>query len=179
LRAYKVLIDGQSPFTRSGWTVPRAGEPGAWVEVSGPVALCANGIHACTADQLPHWLGPELWLIELGGEILEAADVLVASRARLLAPVSAWDQSARMAFARDCAARTRELLGDRADEDGHLASIERRVATGQAAIAGYWAAAVAAEHASGERSGRAYDAAFAAERSVQARWLRSELGLDA
>lgn len=177
MRAYKVLIDGRSPFTSWRWPLPEAGKPGEWVQASGPVALCANGIHASTVDQLPPWLGPEIWTIELDGEMLETDAALVASRARLLARVTSWNQSARNAFAEACAGRARAALAEVRAEMVLLEVIDRLAAAGQAAPAGYWSAVIVGERAAGRRAGPRYDAAFAGERAAQADWLRSELGL--
>jgi len=79
VRAFKFL-KGDRTSLLIGFRWP-AGE---WVNVDGPLGYCANGFHACRLDDLAHWLGPELWLIELAGETLTAADSLVARRACLL-----------------------------------------------------------------------------------------------
>src|SRR5579875_39911 len=89
VRAYKVLHEGRSLFTGSPWPLPAAGQAGDWVEAGGPPALCVRGIHAASTEQLPHWLGMDLWEVELGGEILEHEAALVASRARPVRRVEA------------------------------------------------------------------------------------------
>jgi hypothetical protein len=171
-RAYKVLGDGRSRFTGWEWPLPQGDAPGAWVHASpGPVALCANGIHACTVEQLPQWLGDELWIIELDGELLRTEAALVASRGRLVAPVGEWDAGRRRAFAQDCAQRARQG----GDGGPVLAVIERMAAAGAAAPAGYWAAVLAGERVAARRDGPDYDAAFAGERARQAEWLAAEL----
>jgi hypothetical protein len=137
----------------------------------GPIALGANGVHACTVGQLPQWLGDELWRIELDGEVLEADAAVVASRGRLLGPVAAWDAEAQRAFAVDCRDRARELTSG----GPVLAVIERFALDGRAAAAGYWAAVLAGERLAGCRAGAAYDAAFERERVQQARWLAAAL----
>jgi hypothetical protein len=80
VRAYKVLIDGRSGFTGWRWPLPDGDGPGEWVLASGTPELCVSGIHACTVDQLPQWLGEELWTIELAGEIVHSDAALVASK---------------------------------------------------------------------------------------------------
>lgn len=175
--AYKVLLDGLSPFTRSAWPLPRADGPGAWVETSGPPRLCASGVHACSVDQLPPWLGPELWIVELGGQVVETGTTLISSRGRLVARVAAWDQPAGAAFARACAGRARVVPADRPALRPLLEALDGFATAGLVAAAGYWSAVIAGERAAGRRTGREYDAAFAAERRAQAGWLRSELGL--
>src|SRR5579859_316080 len=68
VRAYKVLSGGRSMFTGSAWPLPDGDAPGQWVQADGPVGLCTNGIHASSVDQLPQWLGDELWEVQLDGE---------------------------------------------------------------------------------------------------------------
>ena len=83
--------------------------PGEWVHADGPIALCVNGIHAANPEQLPHWLGTEIWEIELGGEVVREEAALVASQARLLRRLDAWDEAMRQRFAEMCLRRAREI----------------------------------------------------------------------
>ena len=178
MRAFKVLIDGRSPFTGRRWPLPQGEEPGQWVHASasGPLAVCVNGVHACTIGQLAQWIGEELWTIELAGEILETDEALVAARGRLLGPVAGWDQAARKAFAADCAARARQLAAGWDAGESLLAAMQLFADGGRAAPAGYWAAVIAGERVAGRRNGPEYDAEFVRERTSQAQWLQAELG---
>jgi hypothetical protein len=178
LRAYKVLIDGRSPFTRWQWPPATADGPGAWVQARGPVGLCTNGVHACTAAQLPPWLGPELWMVELDGEIVATDAAVVASRARLLSRVARWDGGTRAEFMANCAGRAGAAVAQWPAGEPLLGSIERLSAAGHVAAVAYWSAVIAGERSAGTRQGPAYDAAFSDERSLQAAWLRSELQLE-
>ncbi len=177
MHAYKVLRDGRSEFTGWRWSLPDGGQPGEWVQATGPIGLCVNGIHASTPEQLPHWLGAELWEIELDGEILEDDAALVASRARLLRRVHAWDEPMRRRFAEMCLERTRELTDGYPAGGGLAAKVEHTVSWAGAAPAGYFTAMLAGERESGAHAGPAYDAAFLRERTRQARWLRDQLKL--
>ena len=176
--AYKVLFGGRSGYTGWHWPAPEGDRPGEWVHADpGPLALCANGVHACTVSQLPQWLGEELWTIELAGEILEAEPAIVAARGRLIARVPAWDLDARTAFGESCAVRAR-VIGEGRPELGYLVDgVERFGSAGRAGPVGYWAAVLAGYHAGGQGSGSEYDAGFVREREAQARWLADELGL--
>jgi hypothetical protein len=178
LRAYKVLTGGRSGFTGSPWPLPEGNRPGDWVLASGPLGLCTNGIHASTVDQLPQWLGDEIWEIELAGEVVRAEPALVARRARLLRQVDDWDEQARLAFCQDCAERARELAARYPAGSelltGKIAPFTER---GMVAAVGYWTALLTGESATGRRSGADYDRAFAGERAAQAAWLRRELRL--
>jgi hypothetical protein len=177
VRAYKVLIDGRSRFTGWRWPLPDHGAPGEWVVASGTPELCVNGIHACTVDQLPQWLGEELWTIELAGEIVPTDAALVASKGRLLARVEAWSAAARTAFGKDCARRAHEAAIEEPSSSSQLlAVVDQLAAAGRAGPAGYWAAVLAGERAAATRTGPEYDAAFAQERAAQARWLEANLG---
>lgn len=177
MRAYKVLSDGRSEFTGSRWPLPVGESPGEWLHADGPPQLCVNGIHACTADQLPQWLGAEVWEVELAGEIVTTEAALVASRARLVRRVARWDAESQKRFARDCAARAAAAARDYPDGGEIAAAVERFAERGQAAAAGYWTAVLAGESCAGRRCGAEYDGAFAQERTAQARWIAAELSL--
>jgi hypothetical protein len=107
VRAYKFLTaDRRSPITGFGWP------PSAWVEATGPLEPCRNGIHACRIRDLPHWIGARLWLIEIDGEVREAPDGVLARRGRLLGEVHEWAEGVAHDFADDCARRAQALAGD-------------------------------------------------------------------
>jgi hypothetical protein len=177
MHAYKVLRDGRSEFTGWRWPLPEADQPGRWVHTAGPIGLCVNGIHASTVEQLPHWLGSELWEIELGGEILEDEAALVASQGRLLRGVQAWDERMRGRFAEMCLERARELTDGYPAGAGLVTKVEHTLSWAGAAPAGYFTALLAGERESGARAGPEYDSAFLRERARQAQWLRNWLQL--
>ena len=165
-------------FTGWSWPLPAADAPGEWAQADGPVGLCTNGIHASSVDQLPQWLGDELWEVQLDGEVLREEPALVAARARLVRRVTEWDTDARLAFCRDCAGRGRELADGYPDAaDVFAVKIAPFTELALAAPVGYWTALLAGESASGARTGPEYEVAFTRERAAQARWLRDELGL--
>ena len=144
--AYKFLRpDASGVFTRFAWPLPDGG-PGAWVEA--PVVACRSGVHACRAEDLPLWLGQDLYEIELGGQIVAERMKVVAARGRLLRRIGAWDDAARTSYTEDC--------------------VEPASAGGPAAI-GFIAARIAEE-----RDG---PAAYHAERARQVAWLSARLGL--
>ena len=115
--AYKFLRAGAvAPVSSFAWPAPAGSEPGDWIEASGPLEPCANGVHACRMAGLPTWIGDELWAVELGGEIVEFEGVLVARRGRLLSRMQGWNSDTSVEFARACAARA----GERAARDAGL-----------------------------------------------------------
>jgi hypothetical protein len=177
MHAYKVLKDGRSEFTGWAWPLPSADGPGDWVQADGPIGLCLNGIHASNTAQLPHWLGAELWEIELGGEILREEAALVASRGRLVRRIDSWDEPTRMRFAEACLERARSIASRYPAAAGLVEKVEHTVSWAGAGPAGYFVAMLAGESDTGRHSGPDYDAAFVRERAIQAEWLRRELGL--
>jgi hypothetical protein len=166
--AYKFLrLDGRSAFTGFRWELPD-GEPGQWVEAR--PEPCRSGVHACRASDLPFWTGPILYEAELDGEIVESASKLVASRARLLRRMDAWDGGLREAYTRMCADRAHELArGATPMLESWDAVVEPSIVEGPALL-GFVAARIA-EEISGA-------GAYHAERAGQAAWLATRLGLD-
>jgi hypothetical protein len=165
--AYKYLrSDGGSVFTGFRWPLPTK-EPAAWV--AAPVDPCRSGIHACRAAGLPHWMGRSLYEIELAGDIVEERTKLVASRARLLRRVTAWDDSLRDRYTRMCADRAHALaLGASPALPEWDAVVEPSVPEGPALL-GFVAARIAEQrHGTG---------AYHEERARQAAWLGERLGL--
>jgi hypothetical protein len=178
MRAYKTLNDGRSPFIGVRWPLPDARGESEWVRAEGPLVLCSNGIHASTTEQLPHWLGMELWEVELGGEILTDEAALLASQARLIRRIDAWDEPTRQEFARWCQRRAEEITEGYPPGAGLVAKVGHTIWWGGAAPAGYFTAMLAGESVSGRHDGPEYDAAFLRERALQADWLREALGLE-
>ena len=165
--AYKFLRPGgTSPFTGFAWPLPD-GAPGAWIEA--PVEPCRSGIHACRRGDLPLWLGRELYEVELDGDIVEEPTKLVASRARLIRRIDAWEDRRRDEYTRMCADRAHDLaVGASPPLVDWDAVIEPSIPEGPALL-GFVAARIAEQ-----RGGRA---AYHEERAGQARWLADRLSL--
>jgi hypothetical protein len=155
--AYKFLRSGGvAPFTGFAW------EPGAWVEA--PAAdPCRAGVHACRFDQLPYWLGAELWEVELDGGVVEQERKLVAPRGRLVRRIDGWNDDTAGAFRDSCVERARKAAPTYADDVAMIAE------SGRTALTAFVGARGAEMH-----GGR--DAYFG-ERKEQADWLASRLGL--
>ena len=89
MRGYKFLnAEGRAPFTATPWT------PGRWVE-STNAQPCREGVHACRAADLAHWLADSLWEVELDGEIVESRHKVVGSRGRLVRAVDEYPTAVR------------------------------------------------------------------------------------
>jgi hypothetical protein len=109
--AYKFLDgDGHTMFSGFSWPLPAEGEPGEWVETPA-VRPSYEGVHACRGDQLAFWLTPDLWEIELDGEVVEATHKIVAPRGRLVRHVDEWADVGR-AHAEHCGWRARAVAVD-------------------------------------------------------------------
>ena len=105
---YKFLRrDGIGVFTGFRWPVPDGGAPGRWVDAG--VDPCRSGVHACRLTELPMWVAPVLYEIELDGTIVEQRWKVVASRGRLVRRIDRWDDQVRDAYTRMCADRAHEL----------------------------------------------------------------------
>jgi hypothetical protein len=157
---FKVLRQGRvAPFSGLVWP-----EPGEWVEADG-LDPCRRGIHACRLRHLPHWLGPELWEIELDGELSEEGRKVVAPRGRLVRRVEGWDDAAARAYVEACIGEARV----RAERSPELAGYTPKPGP-RAAVAGYIVARLA-ELQDGVEG-------YEAERERQARWLAAELELE-
>ncbi len=170
--AYKFLRrDGTTLLRRFRWPV------GEWVDVDGPLAWCGNGIHACRIEDLPHWLGQELWLMELEGETLAAPDAVVARRGRLVERIGSWSEGGAKEFAQNCARRANALVRGTPSAAALAGDAATNAAVGAFAVAAYVAAALAGEVGSGRRSGALFQHYFLAERTRQAWWLQDYLGL--
>ena len=172
MQAYKFLRrDGTNLLTGFRWPV------GQWVEAEGPLAWCANGIHACRVEDLPHWLGQELWLMELDGETLATPDAIVGRRARLVERIGAWSGGVAKDFGYSCAGRAIALATGVPSAAGRASDAASDAAIGWVSGAAYVTAAVAGEVASGRRAGALYQYHFLAERTRQAWWIKQRLAL--
>jgi hypothetical protein len=201
--AWKFLGPGRvGMFSNFAWP-----EPGVWVDAHAEPGLCSAGVHGCHENDLPLWIGPELWAIELAGRVVAEGDKVVAQRGKLLHRVEAWNAGSSGDFALACVMRARDRalwllrrdrLGDLAeplyecfsaravaDVSGDIETIAPEPAR---AAAGY--AADAAELAlEGSTAAVAYVAAHLAafvggedgrveERAWQADWLVDRLSLN-
>ena len=163
MNAYKFLEDGAvSPFAGFRWPV------GDWVEAAS-ANVCRLGIHACRVGDLPFWLGPELWEVELAGDVVAHERKVVAPRGRLVRRIEQWDESARRDFGTSVLARTRLRFGAVAGLAGYVGDMEQHLRTGRVPLAAFGAARAA------ELGGGRVE--YERERARQAAWLAERLGL--
>jgi len=167
--AHKFLRrDGTAVFSGFGWPLPTNGRFGKWVVA--PLDPCRSGVHACRSSDLPYWIGPILYEVELAGEIVEQRSKIVAARGRILRRVVRWDDAAAAEYTRMCADRVRELAlsAERPIQDWMETALAL-VPEGPAVL-GFCAARIAEEVDGMDGYHR--------EREAQSRWLveRLELG---
>jgi hypothetical protein len=111
MQAFKFLKRGAiGPVSGFAWPAPSKNAPGAWVGANPQPTVCSSGVHACREDQVAYWIHQELWAVELGGEVVDAPDCVVAPRGRLLRPVSAWSDGGAKRFSEACRDRLVERL---------------------------------------------------------------------
>ena len=86
IRAWHFLYEGSR--LRGGAIAPADGQ---WLEVTGIIEPCSNGLHASIrpADALQHAPGPILCLVECDGTIVHADDKLACSRRRIVVRMDA------------------------------------------------------------------------------------------
>lgn len=167
MRAYKFLrADGSGVFSGFRWPLPN-GAPGAWVEAE--IDPCRSGVHACGRVHLPYWLAPELYEIELDGDVVEEALKVVAPRGRLVRRIEVWDERTRDEYSQMCIARARELAASAPERVAEWAPGVKDAAAGPA-LMGFMAARIAEKLGGVE--------AYVEERRRQSDWLADRLGLD-
>ena len=167
MTAYKLLADdGSGIFSRFDWPLPDGG-PGAWVESE--VDPCRSGVHACRVVDLPYWLAPALFEIELDGEVVVETVKVVAPRGRLVRRIDAWNAGTREEYSQMCVARAAELAASAPERLAGWAPPPDAAAAGPA-LMGFVTARMAEELGGVE--------AYAEERARQSRWLAGRLALD-
>jgi hypothetical protein len=200
--AYKFLRAGRvGQFSGFRWP-----EPGVWVQAAEDLAPCRSGIHACRTSDLPWWLGEELWVVELRGELRREEHKVVAPAGCLRSRIDRWTAARAQEYADACAWRARDSAvlalaraghADAADELARsdtldrLLPVARRLAaeTPDSRISLTIAADGAFRAVTGAAPTAAYIAAHAAlriggpeayavERAWQARWLVERLELE-
>jgi hypothetical protein len=163
--AYKVLDAGRlSPFARFVWPEDE------WVEVDA-VEACRAGIHACRPRDLPYWLGPELWEIELAGDVTEQERKVVGRRGRLVRRIAQWNDELLRGFTASCRAETKLRFGSIPSLSAFVGDIDRFRAGDRHGLAAFAAARAADLHGGPH--------AYERERARQAAWLADRLGLGA
>ena len=168
MTAYKFLAeDGTGLFSRFQWPLPSGRfrrRPGAWVEAV-EVDPCRSGVHACRVMDLPYWISPALYEIELDGDVRAEPIKVIAPRGRLVRRITRWNAGTREEYARRCIARMEELSATAP----RLAAWGPRETSASPALLGFVAARLA-EEVGGVQ-------AYVEERGRQSAWLADLLDL--
>ena len=176
---YKVLAsDGTPCHGGSGkWFMPKGKRPGKWMPAIKDIQPCARGYHFVNLEQLPTWLGPTLYEVEVRGQVTHLADKSVAEQARLIRKVEIWNDKTLRLFAADCAEHVLgiyERVCPKDDRPRKAIQAARDFANGlidrNAAHAAHAAANAAAEaaYSAAEAAYAASYAAYAADYSADA-----------
>ena len=168
MTAYKFLAeDGTGRFSRFAWPLPGGllrRRPGDWVEAE--IDPCRSGVHACRVMDLPYWLAPALYEIELDGEVRSEPIKVIAPRGRLVRRIRGWNDRTRTEYARRCIERMEAFAAD----EPRLADWGPRDTSASPALLGFVAARLAEELRG--------TSAYVEERGRQSAWLADLLDLD-
>lgn len=119
MRAWKFLEAGRvAPFGGHTWPVPGPSGPGAWVRFPG------REVFACRVEDLPWWVAPELWEVELEGPVRALETQVAAAAGRLVRRMSGWDPDTLRAYGAACAERARDLAVEALGRDGRAGEAE-------------------------------------------------------
>ena len=89
--------------------------PGEWTPPVDP-RMCKQGWHLCRGTmQLLEWLGPQIWVAEARGKILESDDKICVESCRIVRRIDAWYEDAARWLAYRCLDREQERYADQAD----------------------------------------------------------------
>jgi hypothetical protein len=157
---FKVL-DGRK--SRNGGTA--TWQKGRWKQVKGDLVPCRNGLHLVRGAQVLQWLGPDLWVAEYDGEMIDHGDKIVVRKARVVRHLDTWNERAARLFAADCAEAVLHVFElERPDDDRPRRAIEaaRAYANGEIGTAAGATRDAAGAAASDADAGATRDAAWAA-----------------
>jgi len=162
MELYKVLDGRKSCNGGNGkWRIGRWMRP-----IKGELVPCENGYHLCRREDLIHWLGPNIFIAEHRGDIVECNEKVVVREARITKELTTWNERTARLFAADCAEHVLHLYEKDNDSKApaHAIQAARDYTNGLITLdelAAAWAAARAARAA-----GAAADAAWAAARAA-------------
>lgn len=180
--AFKFLARGAiGAISEFAWPTPRDGQPGDWVEADGPLQACANGVHVCRAEHLAHWLHEELWVVEVGGNLIESVDCVLSGRGRLLRQVDAWSSGGDARFAHAARDHAAQLVAanpnaDHAQLQKLLADAGKHLPKGAIALSAFCSAMTVAFLHGGDHFD---DAGYRQERAWQSSFIALDLSLGA
>ena len=166
---YKVLNEDGTPYHggKAKWHLP-SGRPGKWMPPIKDIEPCARGYHVVTIEQLPHWIGPALFEVEVRGERIDREDKSVVSEARLIRRVTTWNERTLRLLACDFAEHVLPIFEKKNPNDvrpREAIAVARRFANGKATpeeLRAAYAAAYDAAYAASDAADAAYAAAYAA-----------------
>jgi len=183
---YKTMDGTAGAYGHGEWFMPVGKRPGKWMPKV-PAVLCESGYHYCDDPlDLLHHYGPDLYEIEVRGEVVRGDNKSCAEQARLLRRVPAWSDYTLRMFAIDCARRVAYLVKDDDEREWYGATLDlltgfaefgtggvEGAAWGAARDAAWDAALGAARDAA---RGAAWGAAWGEQSTLLTRYLDGEIG---
>ena len=98
---YKVL--GKNQICHHGGNGQWLPPPNWMPAIKGDLVACQNGYHILKREQVILWLGPEIWEVEVDGEIIKDTEKCLVRKARLTKQLKNWNERTARLFAADCA----------------------------------------------------------------------------
>jgi hypothetical protein len=163
----KWVRKGRVPSYQAGAPIPYR----RWTDTVADPLLCKRGWHGCRWEDTIVHISDELWVCELGGQVVAGDDKVVSERLRLVRKTPMDDRRLRL-FAADCAEDVLPLFEqERPDDVRPRAAIAaaRAFARGEITAAARDAARAAARAAAGDAAGAAARAAAGAAARAAAR----------
>jgi hypothetical protein len=159
MKRYFTVLDEDGTSLRAGnivtWSLPTRNADGTWTpgdwmpRVEGELSLYGDGYKVGTLDQIINWLGPRIFEVEVGHEIIHDKKKSIVRTCRLLCEFTNWNEKSARLFACDCAERVLHIFEHVfPSEDAPRRAIEtaRRYVNGKATLEELKAAREKAEY---------------------------------
>jgi hypothetical protein len=144
-KRYFTVLDEDGTSLHGGytiaWSLPTRNDDGIWTpgdwmpRAEGELSLYGDGYKVGTLDQIINWLGPRIFEVEVGHEIIHDKKKSIARACRLLCEYTNWNEKSARLFACDCAERVLDIF-ERAfpndDRPRNAIQTARRYANGKA-----------------------------------------------
>lgn len=119
-KRYFTVLDEDGTSLHGGytiaWSLPTRNDDGTWTpgnwmpRVEGELSLYGDGYKVGTLDQIINWLGPRIFEVEVGNEIIHDKKKSIVRTCRLLREYTNWNEKSARLFACDCAERVLHIF---------------------------------------------------------------------
>jgi len=120
MKRYFIVLDEDGTSLHGGyavtWSLPTHNDDGTWTpgdwmpRAEGELSLYGDGYKVGTLDQIINWLGPRIFEVEVGNEIIHDKKKSIARTCRLLREYTNWNERNARLFACDCAERVLDIF---------------------------------------------------------------------